>query len=107
MEPTTRTAAEPPAQGPPDHTQFPDEDGTFGHNFQEHFQSNLLTSSPLPRLRELHPDGQFGIGHDSGIYYHQTQPPLAGCKAPDWVYERALGATCNAIFDPKKHVVEL
>jgi Uma2 family endonuclease len=85
MEPSSQTATE-PAPGPPDHTQLPDEDGTFVHNFQEHPQSNLLTSSLLPRLQELHPDGQFCVGHDCGIYYQHTQPPLEGCKAPDWFY---------------------
>jgi Uma2 family endonuclease len=70
----------------PDHTQLPCEDGTFVQNFQEHPQTNLLTSCLLPRLRELHPNGQFCIGHDSGIYYRFTKPPLDGCRAPDWFY---------------------
>ena len=43
-----------PETGLPDHTQLPDKDGSIVTNFQEHHQSNLLTSCLLPRLRELH-----------------------------------------------------
>ena len=68
----------------PDHKQLPDEDGAIAHNFQEHPQSNLLTECLLPRLHKLWPDEQFIIGSDSGIYWRSTQPPLDGCKAPDW-----------------------
>ena len=35
----------------PDHTQLPDEDGTFVKNFQEHPQSILLTDSIGPILQ--------------------------------------------------------
>jgi Uma2 family endonuclease len=73
-------------EGPPDHTQLPDEDGKLVHNFQEHPQSELLTACLQPRLRELHPDGQFCVGCDSGIYWKHTKEPLEGCKAPDWFY---------------------
>lgn len=51
----------------PDHTQLPCEDGTFVKNFQEHPQSILLD--------RLHPDGQYDIGQDSGIYWRITDPP--------------------------------
>ena len=70
----------------PDHTQLPEQDGTFVQNFQEYPQTELLTGCLLPRLQQLHPDGQFCIGQDSGIYWRYTQPPLDGCKAPDWFY---------------------
>jgi Uma2 family endonuclease len=70
----------------PDHTQLPDKDGSIVTNFQEHPQSTLLTGSLRPRLQELHPDGQFCIGCDSGIYWKHTSEPLKGCKAPDWFY---------------------
>src|SRR5262249_26534568 len=49
-------------------------------------QSELLTGCLLPRLNELHPDGQFFVGCDVGIYWSVTQPPLDGCRAPDWFY---------------------
>jgi len=70
----------------PDHTQLPDEDGTFVKNFQEHPQSIILTDSLTPILVQLHPDGQYVIGQDSGIYWRETEPPQAGSEAPDWFY---------------------
>ena len=70
----------------PDHTQLPESDGTFVKNFQEHPQSILLTDSIKPILQKRHPDGQYCIGQDSGIYWRLTDPPLEGAKAPDWFY---------------------
>src|SRR4051812_15319900 len=85
MQPPTRLAPDQPASLL-DHKQLPDEDGTFVHNFQEHPQSSLLKECLRPRLHELYPDGQFCIGCDSGIYWRLTEPPLNGCKAPDWFH---------------------
>jgi Uma2 family endonuclease len=78
----------PPPIGPnlPNHLQLPDTDGAIVENFQEHPQGSLLTDSILPILRRRHPDGRFCIGHDSGIYWRMTDPPLDGAKAPDWFY---------------------
>jgi Uma2 family endonuclease len=70
----------------PDHTQLPESDGSFEKNFQEHPQSIILTSSIEPVLQQLHPDGQYCIGQDSGIYWTLTQPPEKGAEAPDWFY---------------------
>ncbi|NEQ64672.1 MAG: Uma2 family endonuclease [Symploca sp. SIO2D2] len=77
----------------PDHTQLPESDGTFvfaeravGKNFQEHPQSVLLTDSIRPVLQQLHPDGQYRIGQDCGIYWRLTEPPEKGAEAPDWFY---------------------
>ncbi|MDY7008331.1 MAG: Uma2 family endonuclease [Cyanobacteriota bacterium] len=70
----------------PDHTQLPDEDGTFVKNFQEHPQSILLTDSIAPILQQRHPDGNYAIGQDSGIYWRETEPPERGAEAPDWFY---------------------
>ncbi len=70
----------------PDHTQLPDSDGTFVKNFQEHPQSIVLTSSIEPILQQLHPDGRYCIGQDSGIYWKLTEPPEQGAEAPDWFY---------------------
>ena len=52
----------------PDHTQLPESDSTFVKNFQEHPQSILLTDSLQSVLHQLHPDNQYCIGQDSGIY---------------------------------------
>lgn len=70
----------------PDHTQLPESDGTFVKNFQEHPQSLILTDSIGPVLQRLHPDGQYCIGQDSGIYWRETEPPEKGAEAPDWFY---------------------
>jgi Uma2 family endonuclease len=73
----------------PDHTQLPAEDGTFVKNFQEHPQSILLTDSMRPVLQGLHPDGQYAIGQDCGIYWRLPSPPeelVKGAEAPDWFY---------------------
>ncbi|MGC9524509.1 MAG: Uma2 family endonuclease [Limnospira sp.] len=70
----------------PDHTQLPDSDGTFVKNFQEHPQSILLTDSIQPTLDRIHPDGQYAIGQDCGIYWRLTQPPEKGAECPDWFY---------------------
>ena len=70
----------------PDHTQLPESDGTFVKNFQEHPQSIILTDSLAPVLAELHPNGQYAIGQDCGIYWQETEPPEQGAEAPDWFY---------------------
>ena len=74
----------PPAFG--DHTLLPDSDGTFVKNFQEHPQSLILTDSMGKILQERHPDGQYAIGQDCGIYWRETEPAEQGAEAPDWFY---------------------
>jgi Uma2 family endonuclease len=70
----------------PDHTHLPETDGSIVQNFQEHPQAMLLSDTLRPVLDQLHPDGQYAVGQDSGIYFRVTDPPLDGCKAPDWFY---------------------
>ena len=70
----------------PDHTQLPESDGTFVKNFQEHPQSLLLTDSIETVLNKRHPDGNYAIGQDCGIYWRQADPPEKGAEAPDWFY---------------------
>lgn len=73
----------------PDHTQLPDEDGKFVNNCQEPPQSALLTDCITPVLNQLHPDENYCIGRDSGIYWRLPDPPEApekGAIAPDWFY---------------------
>jgi Uma2 family endonuclease len=79
----------------PDHTQLPDSDGNFVKNLQEHPQSVLLTDSIEPILQKLHPDGQYCIGQDSGIYWRITEPPEKGAEAPDWFYVPNVPPTLN------------
>jgi Uma2 family endonuclease len=80
------TILQPTSLNLPDHTQLPESDGTFVKNFQEHPQSILLTTSIQPILNTLHPDGQYAIGQDCGIYWRLTDPPEQGAVAPDWFY---------------------
>lgn len=70
----------------PDHTQLPESDGTFVKNVQEHPRSLILTDSLGPLLQQRHPDGQYAIGQDCGIYWRETEPPERGAEAPDWFY---------------------
>ncbi|GFZ94972.1 hypothetical protein CYANOKiyG1_05990 [Okeania sp. KiyG1] len=70
----------------PDHTQLPESDGTFVKNFQEHPQSIILTDSITPVLQRIHPDGEYAIGQDCGIYWRETDPPEQGAVCPDWFY---------------------
>jgi Uma2 family endonuclease len=70
----------------PDHLQLPERDGRIVENFQGHPQGTLLTDTLRPVLQARHPDDQYCIGYDSGIYWRITDPPLDGCKAPDWFY---------------------
>ena len=76
----------------PDHTQLPCEDGSFVKNFQEHPQSILLTDSLSSVLARLHPNGNYVIGQDSGIYWRETDPPERGAEAPDWFYVAGVPA---------------
>ncbi|NEN89217.1 MAG: Uma2 family endonuclease [Okeania sp. SIO3H1] len=82
----------------PDHTQLPDEDGTFVKNFQEHPQSILLTDSIGPVLQQRHPDGNYAIGQDCGIYWRETEPPEKGAEAPDWFYVPDVPPLLNGEF---------
>jgi Uma2 family endonuclease len=74
---------------------LPDEDGTFVKNFQEHPQSIILTDSIGPVVERLHPDGQYAIGQDCGIYWRETDPPERGAEAPDWFYVPNVPATLD------------
>ena len=79
----------------PDHTQLPESNGTFVKNFQEHPQSILLTDSITPLLQQLHPDAQYCIGQDCGVYWRLTEPPEKGAEAPDWFYVPNVPPTLN------------
>ncbi|NER04711.1 MAG: Uma2 family endonuclease, partial [Okeania sp. SIO3C4] len=37
-------------------------------------------------LQRIHPDGQYAIGQDCGIYWRETDPPEQGAVCPDWFY---------------------
>lgn len=95
---TIASATKPIITSLPDHTQLPESDGTFVKNFQEHPQSVLLTTSIEPVLQQLHPDNQYAIGQDSGIYWRLTDPPERGAEAPDWFYVPNVPPSINGQF---------
>jgi Uma2 family endonuclease len=70
----------------PDHLELPEANGEFVQNFRELPQSLLLSSAIWPVLESIHPDRQFAVGQDSGIYWRLTDPPERGAIAPDWFY---------------------
>ncbi len=43
-------------------------------------------NSITPILQQIHPDDQYCIGRDSGIYWRITEPLEKGAVAPDWFY---------------------
>jgi Uma2 family endonuclease len=61
----------------------------------EHPQSILITDSIKPVLKQRHPDGQYCIGQDSGIYWRLTDPPEKSAEAPDWFYVPNVPPTLN------------
>src|SRR6266545_4055994 len=70
----------------PNHLQLPCRDGKPVDNSLQPRQRMILTSSIYPWLLVHHPDNDFYIGEDVGIYWKLTEEPLKGCKAPDWFY---------------------
>jgi Uma2 family endonuclease len=82
----------------PDHRQLPESDGTFVKNFQEHPQSLLLNSSIISVLDRLHPDGQYAISQDSGIYWRLVDPPERGAEAPDWFYVANVAPSLDGTY---------
>jgi Uma2 family endonuclease len=81
---TIMPATDPLLVEPPDHLALPCTDGSIVNNCQEHPQSAMLCDALFPVLEKLFPGQRFAVGCDVGIYWKWTQPPLAGCKAPDW-----------------------
>ena len=81
----------------PDHTQLPESNGEFVKNFQEHPQSVLLTDTITPVLDRIHPDGNYCIGQDSGIYWRLAEPLEKGAEAPDWFYVSNVPATLDGV----------
>jgi Uma2 family endonuclease len=70
----------------PTHLDLPETDGKPAENAYQPLQSMLLTGCLTPVFDRFHPDGNYFIGADCGIYWRRTDNPLEGCKAPDWYY---------------------
>jgi Uma2 family endonuclease len=72
----------------PTHLDLPDTDGLPVENDFQDSQAWLLSSAIEPLLEQWHPQGDYFVGADVGIYWKATRPPLNGCKVPDWYYVR-------------------
>jgi len=70
----------------PTHKDLPCEDGSIATNFLEAPQHTILSESLFPVFEAIHPDKDFAVGNDCGIYWRNTNPPLSGAVAPDWFY---------------------
>jgi Uma2 family endonuclease len=85
--------------GPPTHLDLPETDGKPVENAFEHPQSALLSDVLLPVLNRLHPNDNYFVGADTGIYWRHTKPdPLTGCKSPDWYYVPNVPRTLDGIL---------
>lgn len=98
VAPFTVPLAKPLNTDLPDHTQLPDSDGNFVKNFQKHPQSIILTTSLEPVLAQLHPDGDYCIGQDSGLYWQPTEPTEYRVEAPDWFYVSGVPRLLNGML---------
>ena len=70
----------------PTHLELPCTDGRPSNDCCSQSQNSILTYTIEPVLKALYPDNQYFIGQGVGIYFRHTNPPLDGCKAPDWFY---------------------
>jgi Uma2 family endonuclease len=82
----------------PDHLELPVKNGEFSQSFREAAQSILLASSIWPVLESIHPDRQFAVGQDSGIYWRLSNPPERGAVAPDWFYVPGVPPDLNGHY---------
>ncbi len=71
----------------PGHLELPEENDEIVENWREDPQGAMLNEGIWPTLERLHPDRQFAVGHDCGIYWKISRPPLyRGAVCPDWCY---------------------
>ncbi len=76
-----------PTSVPPvTHLDLPDTDGLPVDNDFQFTQAMLLTTAIRPLMDEAYPKGDYFIGNDVGVYWKWTDPPLDGCKSPDWYF---------------------
>ena len=72
----------------------------------------MLTDSILPVIRSFHPDSQYLIGLDLGIYWRlaeAAEPPARGAIAPDWFYvpnvPRTLGGRVRRSYVLRQELI--
>ncbi len=70
----------------PTHLELPDTDGKPVDNIYQPLQGQLLSATVKSFLSVRHPQRDYVLGRDLGIYWKLTTDPLDGCKCPDWCY---------------------
>jgi Uma2 family endonuclease len=70
----------------PTHLDLPCTDDLPVDNSYQPTQWRLLIDSIRPHLNRLNRDGQYLASVDMGIYFRITDPPLRGCRCPDFFY---------------------
>ena len=78
--------ADTPAAVLPTHLDLPCTDGKHAENSYQPYQTALLTEILTPLFDRLHPEGDYFVGMDNGIFWEVTNPPLDGSRSPDWYY---------------------
>jgi hypothetical protein len=80
----------------PTHLELPDKDNQPVRNSVETPLGKLLCETLEPVLHKLHPEGNYFIGLDVGIYWRwQADNPISGAKSPDWYYVANVPADLN------------
>ncbi len=73
----------------PTEAELPCNEDNFVRNYHESPQSSLITDCLSPLLQQRHPNGDFSVGHDVGIYWRlprEGEVPQRGAICPDWFY---------------------
>jgi Uma2 family endonuclease len=86
----------------PDHLHLPFEDGVPVKNCIEYQQSVLLIDSFRPVAQKRHPNNDYFIGQDCGIYW-KTPDMKSHVIAPDWYY--VPGVTPTFQGEPRRSYV--
>ena len=76
----------------PGHLELPEENGEIVENFREQPQGEILDQGIRPILERIHPDLRYALGHDCGIYWRLTDPPVKRRRLPGLV----LCSRCSA-----------
>jgi Uma2 family endonuclease len=82
----------------PTHLELPHTDDKPVENAYQPEQSTLLTTSLLPHLDRLYPDGRYFIGADCGVYWELKKEPLEGCRSPDWYFVPNVPRTLDGTY---------
>src|SRR5258708_7938219 len=83
----------------PGHMELPYKDDLPVDNILQPVQQHLLTEILFPVLKKIHPNNDYCVAEDVGIYWkYDKKKPLKGCKAPDWFYVPGVPALLDGLF---------